>query len=320
MSEFNQYLNIDDIGIHSSIHLSTDTKIDTNIDTSMDKLFDNRGFAYADGFFSTMGVYQGHILWLDYHRQRIINHGLALKFTLDVQSVIQQLRSHAQQINEGIVKIVITRTNQTGQGVRGYGFVHGEAEVFIKAIAQSMPYYHNGYPDDDLPTKQIPVNPAKEAICLQSKIGCLPKPLVGLKSLNRLDNVLVAGEFEQARQQNAKLIEGLVADITSDWVEGVMSNVFYQLKGTDIKKMDTWHTPPIYQSGVNGVMRQLIIDKYQHKYQHKEQIITERRLSNHDLANISAMFFCNAVRGIMPISKLWISNNNHLVLQPIYLN
>ncbi len=312
MSQFSQYLNIDDIGIH----LSTDT----NIDASMDKLFDNRGFAYADGFFSTMGVYQGHILYLDYHRQRIVNHGLALKFTLDVQSVIQQLQSHTQQINEGIVKIVIIRTKQTGRGVRSYGFVDGEAEVFIKPIAQSMPHYHNLFSHHDLSTDCIPVNPAKEAICLQSQIGCLPKPLVGLKSLNRLDNVLVAGEFEQARQQNPRLIEGLVADITGDWVEGVMSNVFYQLKGIDIKEIDTWYTPPIYQSGVNGIMRQLIIDKYQHKCQNKEQIITERRLSNHDLANISAMFFCNAVRGIMPINKLWLSDNNHLVLQPNYLN
>ncbi|MGB2081588.1 MAG: hypothetical protein ACPHVJ_01460, partial [Psychrobacter sp.] len=32
---------------------------------------DNRGLAYADGFFTTMGIIDGLILWSDYHYQRL---------------------------------------------------------------------------------------------------------------------------------------------------------------------------------------------------------------------------------------------------------
>ncbi|MBS9779817.1 MAG: aminotransferase class IV [Moraxellaceae bacterium] len=263
-------------------------------------IFSNRGFCYADGFFSTMGVYQGGILYFSYHKNRLISHSQALQLNIDIEEIIQQLTVHAQQINEGIIKIVITRANQAKYGVRGYGFVTDEVEIFIQTTAQKMPSYQQLFTKKftKQSTKPIPINPPQHAICLQSQIACLPKPLVGLKSLNRLDSVLVAGELEQAKKENAKLIEGLVSDISGDWVEGVISNVFYQLNHSN-----EWHTPPIDKSGVNGVMRNVLIDYYQNN----GQAVSERRLTTDDLTHISAMFFCNAIRGIMPIEKLWLT-------------
>ncbi len=258
-------------------------------------ILNNRGFCYADGFFSTMGVYQGEILYFSYHQQRLISHSQALQFNININEISQQLTAHAKQINEGIIKIVITRENQTQYGVRGYGFVSGDVEIFIQATTQKMPIYQQ------LSEKAFPINPPQHAICLQSQIACLPKNLVGLKSLNRLDSVLVAGELEQAKKDNARLIEGLVADISGDWVEGVISNVFYQLNN-----VNKWHTPPIDKSGVNGVMRNVLMDYYQNN----GQAVSERRLTNKDLTDISAMFFCNAVRGIMPIEKLWLTQQS----------
>ncbi len=259
-------------------------------------IFANRGFSYADGFFSTMGVYQGEILYFPYHQKRLISHSQALQFNLDIKEITEKLIAHAQQINEGILKVVITRTNQSKYHIRGYGFVSGEVEIFIQATAQTMPIYQQLFTKQS--TNPFPINPPQQAICLQSQIACLPKPLVGLKSLNRLDSVLVAGELEQAKKDNAKLIEGLVSDVTGDWVEGVISNVFYQLNN-----VNKWHTPPIDKSGVNGVMRQVLMDYHKNH----EQTVSERWLTNDDLTHISAMFFCNAVRGIMPIEKLWLN-------------
>ncbi len=266
-------------------------------------ILNNRGFCYADGFFSTMGVYQGEILYFSYHQQRLISHSQALQFNINIDKISQQLTAHAKQINEGIIKIVITRENQAQYGVRGYGFISGDVEIFIQATAQKMPIYQQLFIKQF--TKQakniFPINPTQQAICLQSQIACLPKTLVGLKSLNRLDSVLVAGELEQAKKHNAQIIEGLVADISGDWVEGVISNVFYQLNN-----VNKWHTPPIDKSGVNGVMRNVLMDYYQNN----GQAVSERRLTNDDLTHISAMFFCNAVKGIMPIKKLWLTQQS----------
>ncbi len=259
-------------------------------------IFANRGFCYADGFFSTMGVYQGEILYFPYHQQRLISHSQALQFDIGIDEISQQLTAHAKQIHQGIIKIVITRENQSKYGVRGYAFVSGEVEIFIQATAQKMPIYQQLFTKQS--TNPFPINPQQQAICLQSQIACLPKNLVGLKSLNCLDSVLVAGELEQAKKHNPKLVEGLVADISGDWVEGVISNVFYQLNN-----VNEWHTPPIDKSGVNGVMRNVLMDYYQNH----GQGVSERRLTNNDLTHISAMFFCNSVRGIMPIEKLWLT-------------
>ena len=48
---------------------------------------DNRGLAYGDGFFTTMGVIDEQILWLDYHQQRLNSHATALQLQLDSHSL-----------------------------------------------------------------------------------------------------------------------------------------------------------------------------------------------------------------------------------------
>ena len=58
-----------------------------------------------------------------------------------------------------------------------------------------------------------------------------------------------------------------------------------------------WYTPPITDAGVDGVMRRTLISKFN---------IKARKLADDDLKRISGMFFCNAVRGIMPIDALII--------------
>lgn len=94
-----------------------------------------------------------------------------------------------------------------------------------------------------------------------------------------------------------------------------MSNVFYQLSGSHTtssgQQEDTnkdknyltdgqWYTPPMTQSGVAGVMRQVLIDSLVKT----DNPVIIRSLSDEDLPKLSQLFFCNAVRGVMPVSKL----------------
>ena len=281
---------------------------------------DNRGLAYGDGFFTTMGVIDGQILWLDYHQQRLNSHATVLQLQLDSNSLLTILKMHAKQLQQGMLKLIVTRTSQE---VRGYGYMPSESgsacEVWLKSspmsitTAQSLPIAVNG--------QFIPLQPAASAICLSSQIACLPPPLAGLKSLNRLDNVLASGELQaikaKALEDNIKpsFGEGLLRDMSGQWVEGTMSNVFYQLSQSPVAKSSNrphaqsnsnylsagqWYTPSMAQSGVAGVMRQVIIDELSTT---KNPVII-RSLQDEDLPHLSRLFFCNALRGIMPMTSL----------------
>lgn len=280
---------------------------------------DNRGLAYGDGFFTTMGVIDGQILWLDYHQQRLNSHATALQLQLDSNSLLTMLKMHAKQLQQGMLKLIVTRASQE---VRGYGYMPSESgsacEVWLKSspmsitTAQSLPLLDRQF---------IPLQPAASAICLSSQIACLPPPLAGLKSLNRLDNVLASGELYAIKakvlEENIKpsIGEGLLRDMSGQWVEGTMSNVLYQLSQTPVAKSsnrphaqsnsnylsaDQWYTPSMAQSGVAGVMRQVIIDELSTT---KNPVII-RSLRDDDLPHLSRLFFCNALRGIMPMTSL----------------
>ena len=281
---------------------------------------DNRGLAYGDGFFTTMGVIDGQILWLDYHQQRLVSHAVALQLQLDSFSLLTALKTHAKQLQQGMLKLIITRAEQE---VRGYGYTPniggGSAcEIWLKSspmaitTARSLPLADGQF---------IPLQPTASAICLSSQIACLPPTLAGLKSLNRLDNVLASGELQAIKAKTLagtikpSIAEGLLRDMSGHWVEGTMSNVFYQLVEAPVAKSSNrphsqnnsnyltqgqWYTPSMAQSGVAGVMRQVIIDTLSTS----NNPVIIRSLQDEDLPHLSQLFFCNALRGIMPMSSL----------------
>ena len=291
---------------------------------------DNRGLAYGDGFFTTMGVIDGQILWLDYHQQRLVSHATALQLQLDSDALLIILKMHAKQLQQGMLKLIVTRA---AQEVRGYGYTPSKfgsaCEIWLKSLPMNIATVQSlSLPDGQL----IPLQPTATAICLSSQIACLPPPLAGLKSLNRLDNVLASGELQaikaKALEDNIKpsIAEGLLRDMSGHWVEGTMSNVFYQLSDSRLLESPSskinatvntnkdnankgnanyltqgqWYTPSMAQSGVAGVMRQVIINGLSTS---KNPVII-RSLQDEDLPHLSQLFFCNALRGIMPMTSL----------------
>lgn len=287
---------------------------------------DSRGLAYGDGFFTTMAVRDGHILWSAYHQNRLRSHAHALQLMIDAPTVIVQAQSCAEQMQQGVLKLIVTRAPQD---MRGYGFAASElgsaCEVWLKSMPSAL--------DASTVIQSIALangcfisqQPPIRAVCLSAQLACLPPPLAGLKTLNRLDNVMASAELQsrQAEQLSAhqpELTEGLVRDMTGAWVEGTMSNVFYQLSSSpaDADRLTSkdgehnyltsgqWFTPSLATSGVDGVMRQVIIDSF--KTTTNPVII--RTLTDEDLPTLSQLFFCNAVRGILPVSELTLSNGD----------
>lgn len=296
--------------------------------TALTMPLDNRGLAYGDGFFTTMGVIDGRILWSDYHQQRLDSHASALHLDIDSRALLATLHRQAKHLQQGMLKLIVTRAVQD---VRGYGYtlsMSGSAcEIWLKssampiATAEQMPL-PNGF--------LVPLQPVASATCLSSQLACLPPPLAGLKSLNRLDTVLASAELQRIKAQELtshslqtkhlpantepNIGEGLLRDMSGQWVEGTTSNVFYQLsespsakssnpphpKNNNYLSTGKWYTPSMAQSGVAGVMRQALIDGLSST----EQPAIIRPLQDEDLPQLSQLFFCNALRGIMPMSSL----------------
>lgn len=287
---------------------------------------DSRVIAYGDGFFTTMAVVAGQINWLNYHLDRIDESAQALQLNLtnahlDAASLDasnldacnleppnhtirayfnSQLANFAKTLNHGMLKLIVCRKNQP---IKGYGFCNCQFDAFIKLMPTDKPLAQQA--------NQVIIQPAATAICLTQQIACLPKPLAGLKLLNAQDKVMASHELWQHQTQNAQMIDGLVQDVMGYWVEGTFCNVFYQLNYENV-----WYTPPINRSGVKGVMRQVLLAKFADSDRAHE----ERYLTSEDLVNITSLFFCNAVRGILPIQALMLPNGQStaLDLAPIY--
>ena len=277
---------------------------------------DSRVIAYGDGFFTTMAVVAGQINWLSFHLDRIDESAQALQLNLtnaDLEAANlespnhtirayfnSQLANFAKTLNHGMLKLIVCRKNQP---IKGYGFCNSEFDAFIKLMPTDKPLAQQA--------NQVIIQPAATAICLTQQIACLPKPLVGLKLLNAQDKVMASHELWQHQTQHAQMIDGLVQDVMGHWVEGTFCNVFYQLNHENV-----WYTPPINRSGVKGVMRQVLLAKFA-KYNRAHE---ERYLASEELANITSLFFCNAVRGILPIQALMLPNGHStaLDLAPIY--
>lgn len=277
---------------------------------------DSRVIAYGDGFFTTMAVVAGQINWLNYHLDRIDESVLALQLNLtnaDLDAANldspnhtirayfnSQLANFAKILNHGMLKLIVCRRNQP---IKGYGFCNSEFDAFIKLMPTDKPLAQQA--------NQVIIQPAATAICLTQQIACLPKPLVGLKLLNAQDKVMASHELWQHQTQDAQMIDGLVQDVMGHWVEGTFCNVFYQLNHENV-----WYTPPINCSGVKGVMRQVLLAKFVKSNRAHE----ERYLASEELSNITSLFFCNAVRGVLPIQVLMLPNGQSkaLDLTPIY--
>ena len=275
-----------------------------------------RALAYGDGFFTTMGVHNAHLLWPSYHQARLHSHCQALQLTITPeveQKLWPQLRQFAATIDHGMIKLIISRP---AQNLRGYAYStlasDNEALIWIGVMKtaplaqQTAQFLSIKQGSDSQGAEQVVLQQSPIiAKCLQSQLASLPEPLAGLKSLNRLDGVMIAGELQRHKQQNPELVEGLVADMSGNWVEGVMSNVFYQLKPKPdaTKSQQTslnWYTPPIVHSGVRGIMRQVIMDRLASQ----GVPVQERLLRDEDLSQIESMFFCNSVRGVIPVQQL----------------
>ncbi len=270
---------------------------------------ESRALNYGDGCFSTMLSRKGNVQLLNLHVKRLMNDAKRLKIinskvsfsASDLKKLIntfaknsyieateflgprtiktehlntEHLNTKHPNTEWQIVKLLIAR----GDSERGYAPALDSEPVFIPTVK-------NYYPTTN---QTLSLGLAKMTLAEQSILS-------GIKHLNRLEQVMAKIELAERKGVDDLILtnaNGTLIELTS-------SNIFYCIDGI-------WHTPSIKKSGVNGVMRQYILD-----YMQRQQItcnVSEMHVST--LLSAQTAFSCNAVIQLIPISKISIGNES----------
>jgi len=234
--------------------------------------FSDRGFQYGDGLFETIEIFNGIPVFLDQHLQRL---DTGCKKLLIPTPDIDLLRKEAYQLAKGstraVLKLIVTR----GSGGRGYR----QPELIQTTRLFSL----HPFPDYPESLFQQGIN----AIFCRTRLGLNPM-LAGIKHMNRLEQVLARAEWT-----SATIHEGIMMDNESRVIEGTMSNLF-------IVKDNCLYTPIIEQSGVNGILRNIIINLAT-----ENQIpLIEKMLLKQDVVTADEVFVTNSIIGIWPVKQI----------------
>jgi len=169
-----------------------------------------------------------------------------------------------------VLKIILTR----GSGGRGYSTTGCDAPQRIISTG--------AYPDFYQQWQKHGI----QVILCESQLAS-NKQLAGLKTLNRLEQVLIKKELE-----SKQAVEGIVCDNQGVVIEACSANLFIYLD-------NRWQTPKLDSSGVAGVQRRHIIDRaLQAGFTIEETYIHIERLKE-----AQAICLSNALMGIVPVNQ-----------------
>lgn len=232
---------------------------------------DDRGLAYGDGLFETMALRDGRIRFLDLHLRRMSRGCLRLNIPFSVDEALRELLIGfvADQSN-GTLKLIVTR----GVGRRGYA-----------PPVSASPSCLIGFASTELSDE--PSRPARVSYC-STPIGRNPV-LAGMKTLNRLEQVVARAEWSDADGFD----EGLMLTDRDEVVCGTMTNLF-------LIRDRCLVTPLLDECGVEGVMRSQVM-----KLADTMDVeVKECRITPADIQSADAVFLTNALIGIWPVGWL----------------
>jgi len=231
----------------------------------------DRGLHYGDGLFETIEVIQAQPVFLTQHLARLEAGCSVLKIPFpDKALLLNEVTQLCQNISHGVIKIILTR------GVGGRGYRQPDIINTTRYIAlHPYPDYPESYKTKGISTR----------FC-ETRLGLNPL-LAGLKHNNRLEQVLARAEWQDEVQ------EGIMLNLHDEVIEGTMTNLF-------VVKNQQLMTAKISQSGVNGIMRQIIIEQSKSL----PNAVKEMTLSIDDVLCADELFVTNSVIGVWPITRL----------------
>jgi 4-amino-4-deoxychorismate lyase len=231
---------------------------------------DDRGLAYGDGLFETVLVRNGRPRFLEAHLQRLARGCERLNIPCPSMPALRDDIAAAVAVAPplAMLKIVITRGSTRR---RGYAPQGNEVPRRLVSV----------WPSEPLPAE---IKSGVELALASLTLGEQPA-LAGIKHLNRLEQVLAAG---QARR--AGVFDVLMRLASGEVVCGSMCNVFAVASGRLL-------TPPVDRAGVAGVLRGVV----QRECARLGLDCAEQRLSLEQLLAADEAFITNARIGVVPV-------------------
>lgn len=229
----------------------------------------DRGLAYGDGVFETIAVEGGRPRLWQPHMDRLARGCERLAIPPPPQEVLlRETKTVAVGQPHCVVKIIVTR----GSAGRGYTPPEHPAPLRI-VMAHAWP---EGVERDQ--------RNGVEAIVCNTRLALQPL-LRGIKHLNRLEQVLAAAELAKHPGKQGVLLntEGYV-------ITGVNANLFAVAGGQLL-------TPRMDRCGVHGVLRDLLLREHTARCE-------RRRITLDLLSEADEVFFCSALRGIVPVRAI----------------
>jgi len=232
----------------------------------------DRGLHYGDGVFETIACVGNSAVFIQQHLNRMENGARKLNIPFpDRQLFLDDINCLLRgSDSNSIIKLILTR----GRGKRGYRYEKTQIPTRI-CMLSAWPDYVAHWREHGIATRfcqtQVSVNPQ----------------LAGIKSLNRLDSVLASSELGPAFN------EGFLSDIDGNVIEGSMSNIFIVSNATLV-------TPDLSRCGVNGIMREQIIDIAQNN----SIKVETRNITRDELLESREIFISNSVIGACVVKQL----------------
>ena len=255
----------------STPHASLGTWIDGVAGTHVP--VDDRGLQYGDGLFETMLVRDGTARFLAAHLGRLARGCSRLGIPYDDEAARADVsRALAAAPALAIVKLLVTRGSAAR---RGYAPQPGTPRRVLTLFAAS-----------DTRSMAPGVTLGVTLGVARTRAATSPA-LAGLKTLNRLENVLAAAEIAGGDQ------DVLMLDHADRIVSGSSSNVFVAKDGRLV-------TPKLDSAGVAGVLRGIV----QREAPKLGLVVQERAITLADLAAADEVFITNARIGIVPVSRV----------------
>ena len=236
---------------------------------------DDRAIHYGDGLFETIAIRAGEPRLWSLHANRLRNGCKRLGIDPPAgESLYDGIMAALQETYVdpafALAKLIVT----AGSGPRGYKRPEPCPGRVLTSVSAAQRWPRKNYQEG--------------VATLRCKTTLAAQPaLAGIKTLNRLEQVLARSEW-----QDIDVFEGLMCDAGGHLICGTMSNVFV-VHGESVS------TAALDRCGVAGVMRQHVLDTFRAA----GGVITENNINWDDAMSADEIFMTNSQFGVMPIQR-----------------
>ena len=260
------------IYINGSVHSMSDSTV-----SALD-----RGFHFGDGVFESMRCVDGRIIGLEDHWRRFHKGAGLLRIPMGIN--FQEVKDaigvliKSSGFDDAYIKWVLTRGEWRGQ-------MMPVCEEASSLLIMCSVYKENTQHQQGVKACVLSVRRNETSL------------LMGIKSLNYLDNIL--GRMDA---QERGFDDGLFLNTKGDLTESTACNLF-------CVKDHFIYTPPLEDGVLAGVTRKWILENATSA----SLVPVERSLVIEDLFQADEALLCNALTGIIPlicIDRHWIGEKN----------